>query len=165
MQLLFQKIIKIIWSFFYQMISKIIDPLIVGFFDTNICQFPYLMHSPWSQLDPCTPPNNYQILHLNKPHLNWSWFFWSTTFLTILPLGSFLSWLTLPTSCSLDNNQNSKYLEQKKTKKNPWLILFHLLISVYHACFNNSHNSIWRQNKHYALYSKPWYSINKRTYL
>ena len=50
------------------MISKIISPLVVGLFDINIRQFPCLMDSPSSQLDPYTPPNNYQIFYASyKP--------------------------------------------------------------------------------------------------
>jgi hypothetical protein len=59
------------------MIRKIINPLIVGSFDTNINQSSCLMDSPSSQLDPYTPPNDYQIsTHPtnppNIPNLNWS---------------------------------------------------------------------------------------------
>ena len=42
----------------------------------------------------------------------------------------------------------SKYLEPKEAT---WFILFHLLISLYHACFNDSH-LIGRQDKHDPLY-------------
>ena len=48
------------------MINKIISPLIGGFFDTNISQCPCLMDGPSSQLDPYTPPKDYQIFNASS---------------------------------------------------------------------------------------------------
>ena len=58
-----------------QKINKIISPLVVGLFDTNISQCPCLMDGPSSSSDPYTPPSNYQFLHAsykpsNKQNLN-----------------------------------------------------------------------------------------------
>ena len=96
-------------------------------------------------------PITKRIMHLinppNKSNLYWSWFFGSIIVLTNLTSGVFMSWLSLLASYSLDNNQKLKYLEQKKAT---WPILFHLWISLYHACFNDSHTLIWRQDQHYT---------------
>ena len=59
------------------MISKIVSPLVVGLFDNNQSQSPYLMEGPSNQLDPYTPPNDYQIFCAsykppNKTNPNWS---------------------------------------------------------------------------------------------
>ena len=43
--------------------GKIVSPLVVGLFDTNISQCPCLMDSPSSQLDFYTLPNDYQIFY------------------------------------------------------------------------------------------------------
>ena len=52
----------------FQKIGKIVSPLVVGLFDTNISQFAYLMGGPWSQLDPYTPPNDNQVFYTShKP--------------------------------------------------------------------------------------------------
>ena len=89
----------------------------------------------------------------NTPNLNWSWISWSTTtFWTTLASSVFMSSHSLIASCTSDFNQISKCLEPKKKVTRP--ILFHLLISLYHACFNNNHNLIRRQGKHFALYLK-----------
>ena len=58
----------------FQMISKIVGPLVVGLFDTNISQCSCLMDNPSSQLVPYTPPNDYKIYYSsynppNKPTL------------------------------------------------------------------------------------------------
>ena len=42
------------------MINKNVSPLVIGLFDTNLSQSPYVIDSPSSQLDPYTPPNSYQ---------------------------------------------------------------------------------------------------------
>ena len=45
------------------MISKIVNPRVVGLFDINLSQAPCLINNPLSRLDPYTPPNDYQIFH------------------------------------------------------------------------------------------------------
>ena len=119
--------------------NKIVSPLVVGLFYTNISQSPCLVDGRSNQLDPYTPSNDDQIFsHLinppNKPNLNWSWFIWSTTLLIILALGVFLSWLSFLASCNYDSNQNSKYILNTKKLLDPfyftcWLVLtMHALI-------------------------------------
>ena len=101
------------------MINKNVSPLVIGLFDTNLSQSPYVIDSHQVNWIPILHPIVIKIsMHLikspNRPNLSWSCFFWPTiTFLTILASSKFLSSHSLTASCNFDINQNSKYFEQK----------------------------------------------------
>ena len=67
------------------MIRKIVSPPTIGSF--------FISQYPSSRLDHYTPPTIYQIFYAflnspNKPNLDWTWFLWSTCFVTIIASGA-----------------------------------------------------------------------------
>ena len=119
-----------------------------------------------SQLDPCTPPNDYHMLHASyepsqetKPLLEpicWS------IILIFSDNSNFRCVLCLDFPC-MHPIIMTTIQTQSVSNKRKLLDSFysHSLISIYHACYNNSHGLIWKQDKHFSLYSWPRFQLMK----
>jgi hypothetical protein len=135
-------------------------------FDINIGQSPCLMDGPSSEVNPYTPPNDHRILYAsynrpNKLNLHWRWFFGLPFFFDNSSFRFVLVLISLPTSYRYVHNRS--ILNKRKLLDTFYSTCW--LVYVYHACFDDSHDWIRRQDQHSTLHSKPRIQLMEKLFI
>ena len=136
-------------------------------FYINISQSQCLMDGLLSRLDPYTSPSDYQILYACyklSQELLLELIFWSIIFfllLTILALGVFLFWFLCLHPSSYDHNRS--ILNKRKLPDTFYSTCW--LVYVYHACFDDTHDWIRRQDQHSTLHWKPRIQLMEKLFI